>query len=137
MQAAATGTGGPGLLQKLGRVLKEKAAGDLQRIFKGTEKTRAKLGVRAPLHTASRLLCCYRRWPCQFTSTVARRGTEARSEVSKLTIAALLLLYWAVQHSCPQSFCSGATSGPALVAKDTCCGGRAGAGGVHQHAWPE
>jgi len=46
-QAAATGTGGPGLLQKLGRVLKEKAAGDLQRVFKGTEKTRAKLGVAA------------------------------------------------------------------------------------------
>ncbi|KAK9821763.1 hypothetical protein WJX81_005495 [Elliptochloris bilobata] len=43
--AAATGTSGPGLLQKLGRVLKEKAAGDFQRVFKGTEKTRAKLGV--------------------------------------------------------------------------------------------
>jgi hypothetical protein len=46
-QAAATGTGGPGLLQKLGRVLKEKAAGELQRVFQGTEKTRAKLGVAA------------------------------------------------------------------------------------------
>ena len=44
---AATGTSGPGLLQKLGRVLKEKAAGDFQRVFKGTEKTRKKLGVRA------------------------------------------------------------------------------------------
>lgn len=37
---------GPGLLQKLGRVLKEKAQGDLDRVFKGTLKTRQKLGVK-------------------------------------------------------------------------------------------
>lgn len=36
----------PGILQKLGRVLKEKATGDLDRVFKGTSKTREKLGVR-------------------------------------------------------------------------------------------
>lgn len=36
---------GPGLIQKLGRVLKEKAQGDLDRVFKGTSKTRQKLGV--------------------------------------------------------------------------------------------
>ena len=36
----------PGILQKLGRVLKEKATGDLDRVFKGTKKTREKLGVR-------------------------------------------------------------------------------------------
>lgn len=41
---------GPGLIQKLGRVLKEKAQGDLDRVFKGTSKTRQKLGV-------SRLQC--------------------------------------------------------------------------------
>jgi hypothetical protein len=35
----------PGILQKLGRVLKEKATGDLDRVFKGTTKTREKLGV--------------------------------------------------------------------------------------------
>lgn len=38
----------PGILQKLGRVLKEKATGDFDRVFKGTEKTREKLGVRRP-----------------------------------------------------------------------------------------
>ena len=40
--AAAT----PNILQKLGRVLKEKATGDLDRVFQGTSKTREKLGVR-------------------------------------------------------------------------------------------
>lgn len=35
----------PGLLAKLGRVLKEKAAGDYDRFFKGTTKTRERLGV--------------------------------------------------------------------------------------------
>ena len=37
--------GTPGVLQKLGRVLKEKAAGDYERFFKGTQKTRDRLGV--------------------------------------------------------------------------------------------
>ncbi len=36
---------GPGLLQRLGRVIKEKAAGDFDRFFKGTSKTRERLGV--------------------------------------------------------------------------------------------
>ena len=40
-QAVSTGAG-PGLLKKLGRVLREKAAGDLERVFKGTSKTREK-----------------------------------------------------------------------------------------------
>ena len=35
----------PGLLQKLGRVLREKAQGDLDRIRSGTSKTRERLGV--------------------------------------------------------------------------------------------
>jgi len=35
----------PSLLQKLGRVLKEKTVGDFDRVFKGTSKTREKLGV--------------------------------------------------------------------------------------------
>ena len=35
-----------GMLQKLGRVLKEKAQSDLNRVFTGTSKTREKLGVR-------------------------------------------------------------------------------------------
>ena len=35
----------PGVLQKLGRVLKEKAGEDFQRVFQGTSKTREKLGV--------------------------------------------------------------------------------------------
>ena len=47
-QAASTGTGA-GLLQKLGRVLREKASTDLDRILHGASKTREKLGVcRAP-----------------------------------------------------------------------------------------
>ena len=45
MQAVSTGAG-TGLFQKLGRVLREKAAGDLERVFKGTSKTRERLGVR-------------------------------------------------------------------------------------------
>ncbi|CAL8466922.1 g6458 [Coccomyxa elongata] len=44
VQAVSAGTGA-GLLQKLGRVLREKAATDLERITKGTSKTREKLGV--------------------------------------------------------------------------------------------
>ncbi len=43
-QAVSAGAGA-GLLQKLGRVLREKAATDLERITKGTSKTREKLGV--------------------------------------------------------------------------------------------
>lgn len=35
----------PSLLQKLGRVLREKTVGDIDRVFKGTSKTREKLGV--------------------------------------------------------------------------------------------
>lgn len=38
-------TTNPGLLQRLGRVLKEKAAGDFERFFKGTTKTRERLGL--------------------------------------------------------------------------------------------
>ena len=38
-------TQAPSLLQKLGRVLREKTAGDIERVFKGTSKTREKLGV--------------------------------------------------------------------------------------------
>ena len=34
------------MLQKLGRVLKEKVVGDFERVFQGTSKTREKLGVR-------------------------------------------------------------------------------------------
>ena len=45
--------GGPGVLQKLGRVLREKAGGDLKQIFQGTAKTREKFGV-----CACRLLRC-------------------------------------------------------------------------------
>ncbi|GLI62591.1 hypothetical protein VaNZ11_005267 [Volvox africanus] len=42
---ANVGDGGPGLLQRLGRVIKEKAAGDFDRFFKGTTKTRERLGL--------------------------------------------------------------------------------------------
>lgn len=38
-------SGGPSLLAKLGRVLQEKAAADVERVFKGTSKTRERLGV--------------------------------------------------------------------------------------------
>ncbi|KXZ50743.1 hypothetical protein GPECTOR_15g428 [Gonium pectorale] len=43
--ANAGASGGPGLLQRLGRVIKEKAAGDFDRFFKGTSKTRERLGL--------------------------------------------------------------------------------------------
>lgn len=49
MHAAATS--GAGVLQKLARVFKEKAAQDLGRIVKGTSKTREKLGVIEELFT--------------------------------------------------------------------------------------
>jgi hypothetical protein len=42
----ADAAGGPGLLQRMGRLLKEKAAGDFERFFQGTTKTRERLGVR-------------------------------------------------------------------------------------------
>jgi hypothetical protein len=45
VQAAASASG-TGVLQKLARVFKEKAQQDLDRIVKGTSKTREKLGVR-------------------------------------------------------------------------------------------
>lgn len=45
MQVSAAATGTPGVLQKLARVFKEKAQQDLDRIIKGTSKTREKLGV--------------------------------------------------------------------------------------------
>ncbi len=63
MQAVSTGAG-PGLFKKLGRVLREKAAGDLERVFKGTSKTREKLGVRLGVidHTMSTPL---HRVPCK------------------------------------------------------------------------
>jgi fused signal recognition particle receptor len=42
LQPAATGASP---LAKLGQVLREKARGDFERVFKGTEKTRQKLSV--------------------------------------------------------------------------------------------
>ena len=44
LQAVSSGAGA-GVLQKLGRVLREKAATDLDRILNGASKTREKLGV--------------------------------------------------------------------------------------------
>ena len=46
VQASSTG-----MLQKLARVFKEKASQDLDRIMKGTSKTREKLGVVEELFT--------------------------------------------------------------------------------------
>ena len=48
-QTRASSTSSASVLQKLARVLKEKAQQDFERIVKGTSKTREKLGVRAPL----------------------------------------------------------------------------------------
>lgn len=42
---AASTTTNPGILARLGRVLKEKASGDFDRFFKGTVKTRERLGL--------------------------------------------------------------------------------------------
>jgi hypothetical protein len=47
----AQATAEPGLLQKLGRVLKEKASGDFERYVKGTTKTRERLGLVEELLT--------------------------------------------------------------------------------------
>ena len=43
--AACSQAAGPSVIQKLGRVLREKASGDLGRVFKGASKTRERLGV--------------------------------------------------------------------------------------------
>ncbi len=56
-QAVSSGAGA-GVLQKLGRVLREKAATDLDRILNGASKTREKLGVghAAMYHCAAQKL---------------------------------------------------------------------------------
>mmetsp|Transcript_34801 Transcript_34801/g.98662 ORF Transcript_34801/g.98662 Transcript_34801/m.98662 type:complete len:382 (-) Transcript_34801:146-1291(-) len=51
LSVSAVQTGGLQKLQKLGRVLKEKAEADLDRVLKGTSKTREKLGVVEELFT--------------------------------------------------------------------------------------
>ena len=51
-QASSSSTG-VGVFQKLARVFKEKAQQDLDRIIKGTSKTREKLGVRAAAAAAA------------------------------------------------------------------------------------
>jgi fused signal recognition particle receptor len=48
---APQASNGPSLLQKLGRVLKEKAAGDYERYIKGATKTRERLGLVEELIT--------------------------------------------------------------------------------------
>lgn len=57
----------PGVLQKIGRVLKEKAGEDFQRVFQGTQKTRQKLGVICsqyciPRDSALRFHSCVAIW---------------------------------------------------------------------------
>jgi hypothetical protein len=44
---ASSSTGPGNLLQRLGRVLKDKASSDFDRFVAGTSKTRERLGVRA------------------------------------------------------------------------------------------
>lgn len=51
--ANAGGEAGPGFLQRLGRVIKEKAAGDFDRFFAGTSKTRERLGVSGAVQCPS------------------------------------------------------------------------------------
>lgn len=62
---------GPGLIQRLGRVLKEKAAGDFDRFFKGATKTRVRLGVS--LH----LRVCATRPPARLQPTSTRSVSAA------------------------------------------------------------
>ena len=62
---------GPGLIQKLGRVLKEKAQGDLDRVFNGASKTRERLGVRQPEGFPVDLLCQYKQCVSYLHSCVA------------------------------------------------------------------
>lgn len=50
-RAVTVASSGPNFLQKLGRVLKEKATGDIDRILKGASKTRERLGVAEELFT--------------------------------------------------------------------------------------
>jgi len=54
-----------GMLQKLGRLLKEKAQSDLNRVFNGTSKTREKLGVTT--RVLSSLICLVLFVACQFS----------------------------------------------------------------------
>lgn len=48
--------GDASFLSKLGRVFKEKAQGDFERLFQGTSKARERLGVRLQHHTTQ---CLY------------------------------------------------------------------------------
>lgn len=75
-QISVAASGG-NILQKLGRVLKEKATGDIDRVFKGTSKTRQKLGVPCfPLpnsctHTCT-CACTYSPKPAHPVTLIAR-----------------------------------------------------------------
>jgi len=65
----------PNVLQKMARVVKEKASQDYDRIVKGTEKTRAKLGVLEELFTY---------WNLE----------DADDELEELEDALIVRLYW-------------------------------------------
>lgn len=92
LQASSSGGSGgsaPGLLQRLGRVLKEKAAGDIDRFIKGTSKTRERLGVSRSLHVTAGLCVC-------LTSGERREegphGVDSAGSAS-VTVHRLYLLY--------------------------------------------
>ena len=57
LQVRTSSAPAPGLLQRLGRVLKEKASGDFERFFKGTVKTRERLGVSLGIMVVCMIRC--------------------------------------------------------------------------------
>lgn len=80
---------GPGVLQKLGRVLKEKAVGDFERVFQGTSKTREKLGVRLSVPFAMpQCAVAKHRW-CLWCSGVWTEGLNCVKQVVEE-----LFTYW-------------------------------------------
>jgi hypothetical protein len=89
--SASTSSSSPGLLAKLGRVLREKAAGDYDRFFKGTTKTRERLGVRSTRAAAGQtghpfvsrmctLVCCFQ---CLYTRRSACSGSPLEPVVAQ------------------------------------------------------
>ena len=88
MQVCAAG---PGLIQKLGRVLREKAQGDLDRVFNGASKTRERLGVGLWL-CLSLHICCH-------LSTLLGKTCADLHRFGVLQVVEELFTYWSLEDA--------------------------------------
>jgi hypothetical protein len=76
---SSSSSAGPNLLQRLGRVLREKAAGDLERFSAGTAKTRERLGVRLGRGGGCGLemVCVYVAFACVLSAAHCKRSQRS------------------------------------------------------------